>query len=192
MPRIWTDTVDAHRVAVRAAILASAWRLAVDDGLFAVTMSRIAETAGISRATIYKYFPNVEAILTAQHLQHVEAHLERLESLTHEPTPARDRMRELFSAWTEICYERRRHGAGDVSAALHQDPAIARAEERVRSLFFKVLTSAAATGAIRDDLRLEDVANYCIGALDAASTAPTSATRASLIDVLIAGLVPRP
>ena len=41
--------------------------LVAQHGLHAVTMSRIAEEAGIGRATLYKYFKDVEAILFAWH-----------------------------------------------------------------------------------------------------------------------------
>ena len=41
-------------------------------------MSHIAERAGIGRPTLYKYFPDVEAILLAWHQQHVEEQLDEL------------------------------------------------------------------------------------------------------------------
>jgi AcrR family transcriptional regulator len=47
----------------RKAILDTTAALVAEGGLLSVTMSRIAEEAGIGRATLYKYFPDVEAIL---------------------------------------------------------------------------------------------------------------------------------
>ena len=41
-------------------------------------MSQIAEATGIGRATLYKYFPDVEAILLAWHERQVGRHLEQL------------------------------------------------------------------------------------------------------------------
>ena len=38
-------------------------------------MSQIAEQTGIGRATLYKYFPDVEAILLAWHERQVTGHL---------------------------------------------------------------------------------------------------------------------
>lgn len=64
MPRLWDDTIEAHRRAVQKAILDNAWALVTEHGLAAVTMSQIAEKTGIGRATLYKYFPDVEAILS--------------------------------------------------------------------------------------------------------------------------------
>ncbi len=41
--------------------------LVAERGLRSVTMSQIAAQSGIGRATLYKYFPDVEAILLAWH-----------------------------------------------------------------------------------------------------------------------------
>src|SRR4051812_36263133 len=78
VPRLWNDTIETHRREVRDAILQTTAALASKHGVTAVTMSQIAEETGIGRATLYKYFPGVEAILVAWHEQHVAAHLEHL------------------------------------------------------------------------------------------------------------------
>jgi AcrR family transcriptional regulator len=71
MPKLWSETIAAHRHTVRETILDATWALVAEHGLLAVTMSQIAEEAGIGRATLYKYFPDVEAILLAWHERHV-------------------------------------------------------------------------------------------------------------------------
>ncbi len=65
MPKLWTDTIEEHREAVRAATLDAAAVLIAAHGLASVTMSAIAAATGIGRATLYKYFPDVGAILLA-------------------------------------------------------------------------------------------------------------------------------
>jgi Bacterial regulatory proteins, tetR family len=45
------------------------------------TMSQIAEETGIGRATLYKYFPDVEAILLAWHDRQIAAHIAYLEEV---------------------------------------------------------------------------------------------------------------
>ena len=70
MPKLWEDTIETHRQAVRDAVLEAAWDLVRERGLMAVTMSQIAVKAGIGRATLYKYFPDVEAILRTFHDRH--------------------------------------------------------------------------------------------------------------------------
>jgi hypothetical protein len=78
VPRLWTDTITAHRAAVQDAVLDAAAALAAEHGPASVTMSQIAEQAGIGRATLYKYFPDVEAILIAWHQRHITRHLAQL------------------------------------------------------------------------------------------------------------------
>ena len=78
MPRLWSQSVEAHRAAVRDATLDATAALVAEHGLPAVTMSRIATETGIGRATLYKYFPDVEAVLRAWHERHVARHLDHL------------------------------------------------------------------------------------------------------------------
>ena len=54
MPKLWTETIDEHRRAVRDATLDATGALVAEHGLASVTMSRIAEETGIGRATLYK------------------------------------------------------------------------------------------------------------------------------------------
>ena len=92
VPKLWNETIDAHRQAVREAILDAAATLIEDGGLRAVTMSQLAERAGIGRATLYKYFPDAEAVLGAWHERQVTAHLHGLAEAAHRPgTAAHDR-----------------------------------------------------------------------------------------------------
>ena len=75
MPKLWNDTIEAHRREVRDATLETTAALVAKHGLRSVTMSQIAEETGIGRATLYKYYPDVEAILVAWHEGHVAVHL---------------------------------------------------------------------------------------------------------------------
>src|SRR5256885_17124749 len=81
MPKLWNETIAAHRRAVRDAILDTTAALVAEHGLASVTMSQIAEQTGIGRATLYKYFPDVEAILVAWHERQIHAHLQQLASI---------------------------------------------------------------------------------------------------------------
>src|ERR1700676_1437332 len=73
--KLWSETIESHRKEVRAAISESTATMAAEGGLRAVTMAKVAGTVGIGRATLYKYFPDVDCILTAWHEEHVAHHL---------------------------------------------------------------------------------------------------------------------
>jgi AcrR family transcriptional regulator len=59
----WDDTLSEHRQRQAEHIAASAMAIIARDGVSALTMSAIADEAGISRQTLYKYFPDVDAVL---------------------------------------------------------------------------------------------------------------------------------
>lgn len=63
MPRIAAATVAEHRAQQRAALLAAARSVLLDEGLAAVTPGSIAKRAGLARSSFYQYFPSVNAVL---------------------------------------------------------------------------------------------------------------------------------
>ena len=65
MPQLWAETIAAHQAEVREAILDAAGELLQRRGLLSLSMSEIAAAADIGRATLYKYFPDVEHVLAA-------------------------------------------------------------------------------------------------------------------------------
>src|SRR5690349_21818610 len=122
MPKLWSDTVDAHRREVRDAILDATAALVAAHGLQSVTMVQIAEDTGIGRATLYKYFPDVEAILLAWHERHVTSHLEHLAAVRDQAGDAGGRLRAVLEAYALIVYER--HDT-ELAARLHRGKHIA-------------------------------------------------------------------
>ena len=90
MPKLWNETIEAHRRGVREAILDTTVALVAEHGLRSVTMSQIAEETGIGRATLYKYFPGVEEILLAWHAEHINGHLEHLARCATRPATLAD------------------------------------------------------------------------------------------------------
>ncbi|UGY92413.1 TetR/AcrR family transcriptional regulator [Streptomyces gobiensis] len=189
MPKLWNETIEAHRHAVREAILDATWALVTEHGLTSVTMSQIAEKTGIGRATLYKYFPDVEAILAAWHERHVTGHLEYLTELRNQPGAADERLEAVLTAYALISHHRGRHGA-DLMALLHRGEPVARAQQRLSDLIQDLLREVAATGDLRDDVAPEELASYCLHALAAASSLPSKAAVHRLVTVTLAGLRP--
>ena len=98
MPRLWADTMDTHRRQVNDAILDATAELIAEHGPLSVAMSAIAERAGIGRATLYKYFPDVESILVAWHARDFADHLARLEALSETPDVSLDDVATFVAA----------------------------------------------------------------------------------------------
>lgn len=173
VPRLWTQTIETHRHEVRDAILDTTAALVSAHGLRAVTMSQIAEQVGIGRATLYKYFPDVEAILLAWHEGHVAGHLAELEQLCTQAGDPDDALQRVLNAYAALIHERARHTGGtDVSALLHHATRVSGPEHDLQRLLRDALADAARTGCIRSDVPPDELANYCLHALNAAARAP--------------------
>ena len=164
-------------------------QLVAEHGVRGVTMSRVAEATGIGRATLYKYFPDVEAILLAWHERHVTGHLEHLAEVRDQAGDAGERLEAVLKAYALISHHREHHGT-ELAAFLHRGEPVARAQQQLRDMIRDLLTKAAETGDVRDDVAPDELASYCLHALAAASSLPTKAAVGRLVTVTLAGLRP--
>lgn len=108
----------------REQILDEAARLILDEGLYAVSMERLARDVGISKGLVYNYFPTRDALLTAL--------------LSREQAELRDRgmasaleaasYTELIRQTTRLYLEQTRD-RGALIAALLSDPSVAKLME---------------------------------------------------------------
>jgi AcrR family transcriptional regulator len=190
VPRLWDDTIQAHRHQVREAILDTTAALVSEHGLLAVTMSQIAEATGIGRATLYKYFPDVEAILVAWHQRQISGHLDQLAEVRDQAGDADQRLEAVLEAYALIAHQSHGHRDSELAAFLHRDQHVTRAEQQLRDMLQELLTQAAATGTVRGDVAPAELAAYCLHALAAAGSLPSRAAVRRLVTVTVAGLRP--
>ena len=177
MPRIWTDTIEEHRRAVRDATLDTAAALVAERGLRGVTMSEVAHETGIGRATLYKYFSDVEEILVAWHERQVHGHLEQLKALGD--------LRVVLETYALIQHEH--HGSG-LGALLHTGEHVVRAQAHLRGFITGLIAEGVEAGELRDDVAPEELAEYCVHALAAGRELSTKAAVRRLVAVTLAGL----
>src|SRR5918998_4615249 len=109
VPNLWNETIEAHRAAVHDAILDTTAALVAEHGPRSVTMSQIAEETGIGRATLYKYFTDVEAILAAWHERQITGHLEYLAQVRDHAGDADERLEAVLEAYALISHESHGH-----------------------------------------------------------------------------------
>ena len=192
VPKLWNDTIETHRREVREAILDSTWGLAVEHGPSAVRMSEVAEKAGIGRATLYKYFPDVEAILAAWHERQINHHLEVLAEVRDKIDDPGRRLRAVLEAYARIHRRRAQHQnrphGGELASLLHTDARVAAAQRRMHDFIRDVLTDAIQAGCVHADATPDELASYCTFALTAASTLPSDAALRRVVAVTLAGL----
>jgi AcrR family transcriptional regulator len=190
MPRLWNETVEAHRRDVRDAIVDATVSLVAEHGLLSVTMSQIAERTGIGRATLYKYFPDVNAILLSWHERQIDGHLGYLTEVRDQAGDARRRLAAVLEAYALISHESRGHRDSELAGLLHRDEQVIRAEHHLRDLIRDLLIEAQKTGHVRDDVSGTELASYCLHALTAAGTLPSKAAVRRLVEVTLTGLRP--
>ena len=188
MPKIWSETIAAHRDAVREATLDATAVLVAEHGLTGVTMSQIAKESGIGRATLYKYFPDIESILVAWHERQIGAHLQQLAEAGQAARPS-ERLEVVLRTYAHL--SRKDHdGGGDLAAALHRFEHIVHAHAHLNEYIATLVREAAERGEVRDDVPPEELAVYCLHALTAAGGLHSKAALNRLLAVTLAGLRP--
>ncbi|MFC7260046.1 TetR/AcrR family transcriptional regulator [Streptomyces lutosisoli] len=190
MPKLWNETIDAHRAAVRTAVMDTTAALVAEQGLASVTMSQIAKESGIGRATLYKYFPDVEAILLAWHERQIGGHLDLLVEARDRADGPGERLKAVLEAFALISQESRRHHDTDLSAFLHRDQHVAEAQQRLHGMVRDLVAEGVRTGDLRDDIAPGELATYCLHALTAAGDLPSKAAVRRLVTVTLAGMRP--
>lgn len=185
MPKLWSETIEAHRREVRNAILDTTAALVADSGPLSVTMSQIAEETGIGRATLYKYFSDVDAVLVAWHEGQVNDHLEHLAQVRDHSGEGVERLEAVLEAYALIQHE---HPSSELVALLHRGEHVVRAQQRLRGIVRDLLAEGAKTGDVRADVGPDELATYCLHALASASSLPSKAAVRRLVRVTLAGL----
>jgi AcrR family transcriptional regulator len=190
MPKLWTDTIEEHRREVHDAILDATAALVAEHGLLSVTMSQIAEATGIGRATLYKYFPDLDTILLTWHERQIRGHLEYLARVRDQAGDPGERLEAVLEAYALIARESRGHHDSDLAAFLHRDHHVARARQELHGMIRDLLAEAAETGVVRDDVAPDELASYCLHAIAAASSLPSKTATRRLVTVILAGVRP--
>ncbi len=190
VPKLWNDTITSHRHAVREAAIDATADLIAEHGLLSVTMSQIAAKAGVGRATLYKYFPDVEAALQAWHERQIANHLEQLAYARDQASLPAERLEAVLRAFALITRESHEHRDNSAAAALlHRGHHVSEAHQRLHTMISDLLAEAAADGEVRGDASSDELASYCLHALAAANDFACPAAVDRLVDITLAGLM---
>lgn len=187
MPRIWADTIDTHRRQVTNAILDATAELIAEHGPMSVAMAAIAERAGIGRATLYKYFPDVESILVAWHTRDFASHVQHLKALA-------EREDMTLSDVADLVRKQRHHhthgSAGELidmlaqtvaGFATHIEDAV---HNEVLAALTQLLTKLTRAGEVRSDVKPQVLAQWLLHAVHAPSALDDRAVAQLVTDSL--------
>lgn len=187
VPKLWSETIETHRGAVRSATLDTTAALVAEHGLASVTMSQIAKSTGIGRATLYKYFPDVESILIAWHERQIARHLNYLTEIRGQAGDPVQQLKAVLEAYALIRHE---HHGTELAALLHRGEHFTRAEQHLNDFIADIMAAGTETGHVRKDVAPQELARYCLHALAAANTLTTKAAIRRLVTVTLSGLRP--
>ena len=190
VPNPWEDTVGQHRTATRDAALQAAGALIADRGLAGVTMAQVAQRAGIGRATLYKHFADLEAVVTAWHHRRIAEHLAELSQVRDQPGTALQRLEAVMQAWAGIVRQSRAHHGSELAVLLHRDPRVEQAQRQLHDLVRDVVTEAAAAGEVRSDVPPDELATFALHALTATADLDPAAPADHLVALTLAGMRP--
>jgi hypothetical protein len=96
----------------------------------------------------------------------------------------------VLEASALISRESHGHHDTELVALLHRDAQVARAQQQLHHMIRDLLTEAAETRDVRDDVAPDELASYCLHTLTAASSLPSKAAVRRLVTVMLAGLHP--
>ncbi|MBT2534337.1 helix-turn-helix transcriptional regulator [Arthrobacter sp. ISL-48] len=155
--------------------------LAAEHGLLSVTMSRIAKEVGIGRATLYKYFPDVEAILLAQHDRQLAVQLEHLHAVQSAGGDPRRQLEQVLQIHALMIHE---HHDSVIASVMHRSGGRGHQDAFLQDM----LQRAGEVGEIRTDMSPQELATFCLHSLSAAAEAPSQAAVKRLVQLTLDGL----
>jgi AcrR family transcriptional regulator len=145
----------------RAKVLAAAVEAFTDQGLD-VSLSEIAQQAGVGTGTVYRHFPSKEILLEAVLVQHVDelAAAARQWAARTAPTAA------LFGFLLDVIDKsgRRKLFCDVVTSDMSWPrPALALSVQRFQQMLAELLSAAQRVGGVRADVSSDDVAALTVG-----------------------------
>jgi AcrR family transcriptional regulator len=184
MPKLWCDTIEAHRSAVADAIMDKTAALAASEGLHAVTMARIAQETGIGRATLYRHFKDVGDILTHWHRRQVSSHLAHLEDIR---SKAENPLKALEAVLIAYAHHRTHDDHGLVQM-LHAQQHVQEAHRHLEGFIARLIADAVVASAIAGNASSLEAARYALAALQALPPSPSRPAVNRLVAMVLKGI----
>jgi AcrR family transcriptional regulator len=166
-------------------------QLVAERGLKGVSMSAIAQLAGIGRATLYRYYPDVDAILNAWHEDQVTGHVERLLAISEQAGPAIERLRRVLAAYAESRQHSSHEDAADLVASLHASQTVHHHLEQLTRVVEGLIETAARDGDARGDVPPAELATFALAAMSSAAHSKSKNAISRLLAVTFDALSPR-
>jgi AcrR family transcriptional regulator len=178
----------ADAVRNRARVLQAAEEVFTANGESAST-EEIARAAGVGIGTVFRHFPTKEDLLQAVVVGRMRDLADAAAGLAGSADPA-----TALAIFLRQAVERgeTKRALADLLSAAGRDVRDATADARrdLRAALAVLLRNAQQAGAVRRDLRVDDVMALLAGASRAVEVAATAASRNRVLTVILAGISP--
>jgi hypothetical protein len=185
--RMPSEYVPTRRSAARASSTSSRTSSTRPGGISASARRDI--RLGRERERAQVAAPGAPGVKVAR-LEHRTDPPRRLVELRDQAGHAGERLEAVLEAYALISHESHGHNDGALATLLHRGEQVARAQQELRAMIQDLLTEGAEAGEVRDDVAADELANYCLHALEGASSVPSKAAVRRLVTVTLAGLRP--
>jgi AcrR family transcriptional regulator len=170
----------------REIVLRTAMRVFTEEGL-EVSLGRIAQRAGVGAGTVYRHFPSKEILVEAVLAEHIEALVAAADRWAARAAPGD----ALFGFLLEVIENSagRQHFCDVLTADQGWPRAVlAAAAQRFREALERLLCNAKQAGAIRADVRADDLSALAVGGAALRSAHRNRARGTRLVRLLLDGL----
>jgi AcrR family transcriptional regulator len=151
-----------------------------------VSLEEVAKRAGVGIGTLYRHFPNRQALLEAVYRDQVTAHCMRGHELLATKPPAEALMLWLHSLLT---YNLTMRGLKEALMAGETSPATSECKAKMHEVGNELLGRAQEVGAVRRDIEITDLLRLVHSiALMVEPGAPGAARAERIFEVMVAGL----
>ena len=144
VPKLWNETIEAHRAAVRHAIQETTAALVAEHGLASVTMSQIAEADRHRARDALQVLPGRRGDPASPGTSGRSAgHLEQLAEVRDRPATPPSGSKRCSEAYALITHE---HHGTELAALLHRGAHVVRAHQHLREFIRDLVAEGAAAG----------------------------------------------
>ncbi|GEN79790.1 TetR/AcrR family transcriptional regulator [Actinotalea fermentans] len=153
-----------------------------------VPLETVAERAGVGIGTLYRHFPNRDALVEAVYRHEVEALCDAAPDLLRGDGPAVDALREWMGRFVRYAATKRGLGAALRAAVGSESPLFAETRQRILGALAILLDACRAEGSVRADADADDVMRAMWGVWLVPDGPEWDAQVRRLLDLVVNGL----
>ena len=153
-----------------------------------VPLETVAERAGVGIGTLYRHFPNRDALVEAVYRHEVEALCDAAPDLLRGDGPAVEALREWMGRFVRYAATKRGLGAALRAAVGSESPLFAETRLRILGALATLLDACRAEGSVRADADADDVMRAMWGVWLVPDGPDWDAQVRRLLDLVVNGL----